>query len=254
MATLDPPECKGIPEMRLGRNLRAGYQRGWGLQFGTLVRQIRDDPLYQTASFLAAGRPIVSDFTRMNIYLILRTGLANMPRGQIVEFGSWRGCNAIFMARVAKELYPGMQVYVFDTFAGIPEPDRNRDLHAKGDFADADNDGLVMATRAYGLDNLHLVRGLFQDTPPHQLPAIGPIVLNHIDCDIYSAVTYSYEATLPYMVEGGYWVFDDALVSSCLGATEAIEEFLMIRDRRHSEQIFPHFVFRNYPPDRTLPT
>jgi hypothetical protein len=47
------------------------------------------------------------------------------------------------------------------------------------------------------------------------------------------------------MDEGGYWVFDDGHISSCLGATEAIEELVIRRDRRHSEQIFPHFVFRN---------
>jgi hypothetical protein len=46
------------------------------------------------------------------------------------------------------------------------------------------------------------------------------------------------------MVPGGYMVFDDATVSSCLGATEAVESLLIRRDGLSSEQIWPHFVFR----------
>jgi hypothetical protein len=48
------------------------------------------------------------------------------------------------------------------------------------------------------------------------------------------------------MIPGGYLVFDDATVSSCLGATEAVEDLLIRRDGLNSEQIFPHFVFRAF--------
>ncbi len=34
------------PTRLRGRDVRAGYQRGWGLQFGDLVGQIHQDPLY----------------------------------------------------------------------------------------------------------------------------------------------------------------------------------------------------------------
>ena len=46
------------------------------------------------------------------------------------------------------------------------------------------------------------------------------------------------------MVPGGYLAFDDATVSSCLGATEAVESLLIRRDGLNAEQIWPHFVFR----------
>jgi hypothetical protein len=48
------------------------------------------------------------------------------------------------------------------------------------------------------------------------------------------------------MVEGGYFVFDDATVSSCIGATEVVEDLLIRRDGLNSEQIWPHFVFRAF--------
>ncbi len=46
------------------------------------------------------------------------------------------------------------------------------------------------------------------------------------------------------MVQGGYIIFDDANVSSCIGATEAVEEIIQ-RDCMYSEQIWPHYVFRH---------
>ncbi len=51
------------------------------------------------------------------------------------------------------------------------------------------------------------------------------------------------------MVEGGYIVFDDATLSSCLGATEVVEDLVIRRDGLNSEQIFPHFVFRSFRTD-----
>jgi len=74
----------------------------------------------------------------------------------------------------------------------------------------------------------------------------GKISLAHIDCDIAPAVKYSYEGVRPFMVDGGYMVFDDATVSSCIGATEVVEDLLIRRDGLNSEQIWPHFVFRAF--------
>jgi hypothetical protein len=77
------------------------------------------------------------------------------------------------------------------------------------------------------------------------LARAGRVALAHIDCDIQSAVLYSYEVSRPYMVPRGYYVFDDATVSSCIGATEVVEDVVVARDGLRSEQIYPHFVFRH---------
>jgi hypothetical protein len=164
----------------------------------------------------------------------------------VVEFGAYRGGNALFMAAVCRELHPGMRVYAFDTFEGMPATDPSRDAHRAGDFRDAGYEDLVEAIRKEGIDNLELVRGLFEDTAEEKLKEIGSVRLNHVDCDIYSAVRYSYDVTRPHMVEGGYWAFDDALYSSCIGAMEAVEETLIQRDGRFAEQVYPHLVYRNW--------
>lgn len=231
-----------------GRNVRAGYQRGWALQFGDLADQIRRDALYREALRVGGSRSVVAELNRMNIYLLLRFGFEGLESGDIVEFGAYRGGNALFMAKLCKELHPGTSVYAFDTFEGMPPTDRLRDAHGAGDFGDAGYDEILTLIEKHKLDNLFLVRGLFEETAEAALAEIGKVRLNHVDCDIYSAVKYSYDVSRPFMVDGGYWVFDDALYSSCIGAMEAVEEMLVQRDGRFAEQVFPHLVYRNWSP------
>lgn len=233
--------------LRKGRNVYEGYQRGWGLQFGGLREAIVADPLYQEAIGLATGRTIMMEFNRMNIYLIMRFFLQSLARGHIIEFGSYLGGNAIFMAHVAKKLYPGMKVFALDTFEGMPATDKNVDAHNKGDFSGVDLEELRAYAAKIGLDNLEFVKGYFEDTTPGVLQKAGKVALAHIDCDILPSVRYSYEAVKGSMVDGGYIVLDDATMSSCIGATEAVEDLLIRRDGLNSEQIFPHYVFRSFP-------
>jgi hypothetical protein len=238
------PPVGGAYATRKMRNVRDGYARGWGLQCGRFRESIREDPLYQEASRLALGRSVVSEDNRMNLYLILKYFLPFVPFGHIVEFGSYKGGNALFMAYVVDRLYPGRTVFSLDTFSGMPETESAIDAHSAGDFQDVDVLELREFAEQQGVRNVEFIKGLFQETAPSVLARLGNIVLAHIDCDIYSAVAFSYDLVKGYMVPGGYLVFDDATTSSCLGATEAVEELVIRRDRFHSEQIFPQFVFR----------
>ena len=241
------PEMHGlIRGVRQGRNVYDGYQRGWGLQYGDLREQIMNDPLYKEAYSVARDRTIMSEENRMNIFLLLRFFLEKIPFGHIVEYGSYRGGSAIFMAYVVSKLYPGMKVFALDTFEGMPQTDKNVDAHNSGDFADTSFDELQARVHELKLDNLVLVKGLFEDTNDNVMASAEKISLAHIDCDIGPAVRYSYEGVKPFMVNGGYIVFDDATVSSCIGATEVVEDLLIRRDGLNSEQIWPHFVFRAF--------
>jgi hypothetical protein len=233
-----------------GRNPYEGYQRGWGLQFGGLDAQVRQDALYQHAVQFTHGRSVVQEERRMNLYLIIRFFLERLPLRDIIEFGSWRGGNALFMAACLKELYPGAIVYALDTYEGMPATDPTIDLHREGDFSDVDLTELEAFARAHRLDNLQFVKGRFQDTARDVYKSAGGFGMAHIDCDILSAVRFAQDTVHPFLCRGGYLVYDDAGVSSCLGATQAVEEFVMSH-RTHSEQIWPHFVFRRPPYEPT---
>lgn len=241
------PELNGITKgLRQGRNVYEGYQRGWGLQFGGLREKVLNDTLYKEAFAVAGDRTIMSEENRMNIFLLLRFYLDKIPSGHIVEYGSYRGGSAIFMAYIAKKLYPNMKVFALDSFEGMPPTDKNVDAHNAGDFADVDFEKLQERVAELKLDNLILVKGFFDATNDKVMEQAKEICLAHIDCDIGPAVKYSYEGVKPFMVDGGYIVLDDATVSSCIGATEVVEDFLIRRDKLNSEQIWPHYVFRTF--------
>ena len=240
-----PSSFPGEEGLRKGRSPRDGYARGWGLEFAGLTPAILADPVYQECSALAAGRSIQVLPCRLNLYLLVRYYLPHLGAGAIVEFGSYRGGSAIFLAALCQRLGLDVKVYGLDTFAGMPATETAIDAHHEGDFQDTSLEELRAYVTQCGLDqHLTFIQGRFEETAPAVLSGCGPVLLAHVDCDIASAVAYAYDAVRPHMADGGYIVFDDATSSSCLGATEVVEDLVVRRDGLNCEQIYPHFVFR----------
>jgi hypothetical protein len=125
----------------------------------------------------------------------------------------------------------------------MPTIDPLRDLHSEGDFSDTSLEALEQRKAQLRLENLVIIPGLFEET----FPSLADVRfgLAHIDCDIYLAAKYCQEAVWPQTTPGGYIVYDDADVSSCIGATEAAEDLIIDR-QIHSEQVWPHWVFRRF--------
>lgn len=230
-------------EITGGRSLHDGYQRGCGLAHSNMPDAIAADPLYRAAVEASGGWSIMVGLKRMDLFLILTRFLGRLDCQDIIEFGSYRGGNALFMAWILRELYPQAKVYACDTYAGMPQTDLTRDAHYAGDFADTSQADLEARRDALGLTNLIVVRGRFEETFPAIAASGARFGLAHIDCDIYSAVKYAQEEVWPHMTKGGYVVYDDADAPTCIGATEAVEELIMDR-RIHAEQVWPHWVFR----------
>ena len=231
------------PGIRKGRVPREGYQRGWGLQFGQLKSQIESELLFrQSFQSAAALSSWMSAEKRANLYLLLTRFLPKLEHRNVIEFGSYKGGTAVFMALVLRQTAPEAKVFALDTFEGMPQTDKSIDAHNAGDFSDATLDDLQSVIKALDLTNLTPVKGLFQETFP-SISEEFKFGLAHIDADIYSSIKYAQDAAWPRMTRGGYIVYDDAGEPSCIGATEAVEE--LIQERHiHSEQIWPHFVFR----------
>jgi hypothetical protein len=229
-----------------GRDLGAGYVRGWGLEFGRLYEdRVCKDQLFQKALDYATRRgTVVTPQKLANIFLILKYGWPAL-RGDVFEFGSYRGGSAAFIACVLRALSRSTKVYAFDTFEGLPETNLERDLHSAGDFRDADLHGFQEFIRSEGLgDHLVPVAGVFDRTLPLILASIPLMALVHIDCDIYEPIKYLLATCEPYYEAGGYVVLDDPMSSSCIGAFDATAEVLLCEQRLLPEQVYPHFVFR----------
>jgi hypothetical protein len=229
--------------IRNGRDVRAGYARGTGLEFRHLRPFIDSDPDWIAACKAARGRSIVAVEKLMNLFLIVK--YSSIVAGNIIEYGSFRGGSALLLACLAKRLRRSCKVFALDTYGGMPETDGILDRHRAGSFADVDLAGFERAREAEGLDNLLILKGLFHDTVETIAPADRCFFLSHVDCDVYESAVFSIEFSKQHAVKGSYIVLDDPQTSDCLGAMQATEECL-IQQGLFAEQVYPHLVYR-YP-------
>lgn len=237
------PPINMVRQITNGRSLYDGTIRGVGLEYGNTAQLLEQHPLFIEACENAQGRSVMHYHRTMNLFLIMVLHFEQLASRDVIEFGSYRGGSAIFIATVLKRLYPEAKVYACDTFAGMPTTDKSVDHHSEGDFANSDEEEIKDYARSIGLDNLVTVKGLVEETFPSRFSTDHRFGLAHIDLDIYHPIKYIQNAVHPYVTPGGYVIYDDATASSCLGATQAVEEWIDERGAR-CEQIYPHFVFR----------
>jgi predicted O-methyltransferase YrrM len=231
------------PIIRKGRNVAAGNLRGWGLEFTDLLEHIATLPDFASAHSLASGRSLVTTPKLANLYLIMKFGLNVIP-GDIIEFGSFRGGSALFMAKLLQGWGSNKKVYALDSYEGMPPTDVEIDMHRAGNFADVTIDEIAKIRDEQGLtDRLLLVKGLFEQSLPPLLKG-RTFSLAHVDCDLYQSIKFVLRAIDGHLSPGSYVVFDDPLFGSCLGAMEACEEAYIQDKRLHAEQAYPHLVYR----------
>lgn len=154
--------------------------------------------------------------------------------GDFWECGVYRGGTAHLLAEVMSSPDRGAKsLRLFDTFAGMPETDAQRDLHSKGDFADTSLQAVQarIGTRPY----VHYHAGRIPETFAG-LEA-STIALANVDVDIYQSVVDSIEFIMPRLVAGGFIVFDDYGFPTCPGARQAVDEFFA--SRREKPLVLP---------------
>ena len=175
--------------------------------------------------------------------------------GALVECGVWRGGSA-GMAALAVLAQGGTirHLHLFDTFAGIPEPDAAVDGERAVREADSwgvkplgrlvanpqfyanqgrqtglleDSEGLLGSTIGYPMDYVHYYKGFFQDTVAQGTGQIGPIAFLHLDGDWYESTRVCLEHLYDLVVPGGLIAIDD--YGAYEGCKRAVDEFVQKR-------------------------
>lgn len=144
---------------------------------------------------------------------------ASRLEGAFAEIGVYRGGTASLLARVADDA--GRELHLFDTFAGMPETDPERDLHAAGDFHDTSLESVRRFLAPFRSPRFH--QGEFPSTAAG-LEALR-FSLVHVDVDIAAAVESCCAFFYPRLVPGGVMVLDDYGFTSCPGAKSAADAF-----------------------------
>jgi hypothetical protein len=244
-----PPVTEMPRTIEDGRCAYDGYQRSALLKFGSLGDQVARDPIYRkarAASRMPGSRSMVDEDAFLSHFLLIKFFLRDLTSQNIIEFGSYKGGSALFLATLLAEFYPSARMVSLDTFVGIPKGTKGTDVPAPQSFASANYQTACKNARALGLKNLEFIPGKIQDTAPDACRSLGSLGLAHIDVVLYDPSAFAQDLSLKYLVPGGYLIQDDALEPTCIGATMAAE--MLIRDRELSiEQVWPRLIFRAGP-------
>jgi O-methyltransferase len=177
-----------------------------GIEFTHIYEQVRSNTL----------------LGKKRLYMLYN--LACQANGStIAEIGSYRGGSAYLIASAA----PNSAVHVFDTFEGMPETDRQKDWHKKGDFPVNNGEILSFLSRK---KNISVHKGFFPTTATPVQESTFSLV--HIDVDIYRSVTDCLEFFYPRTRTGGVLISDDYGFTSCPGAKEAWDTFFADKPER----------------------
>jgi hypothetical protein len=165
---------------------------------------------------------------------------ARIP-GAIVECGVWRGGSMMATALTLKRLgVTDRDLFLFDTFAGMPEPTAEDEDSAydgfslaamwrrrrKGDMnwigVPIEEVRAAMESTGYPMERVHLVQGPVEETVPGRAPE--RIALLRLDTDWYASTRHEMEHLYPRLEPGGPLILDD--YGHYPGARRAVDEYL----------------------------
>lgn len=135
----------------------------------------------------------------------------NTPPGALVEIGVYRGGTALHLSAISK--LQNRELYLYDTFTGMPFWDPEIDTIPAGEFVDTDLAGLKRL-----FPEAHFIQGVF----PESLIEMPPVAFVHADCDQYQSVKAVIDEMPKRMVEGGLIYFDD--YGALESATKAVND------------------------------
>ncbi len=180
------------------------------------IRPWQTEPEFLRLAQEIADHTLVDPVRLYILFQLVKQSL-RLP-GAVAEVGVYRGGTAKLIARLCEGR---KTLFLFDTFAGMPDTHPSHDFHQRGDFADTSLD----AVRAYLSDcrGVELRPGFFPESAVSVQDQAFSLV--HVDVDIYASVLSSCEFFFPRMTPGGVMVFDDYGMISCPGAKRALDEF-----------------------------
>ncbi len=166
--------------------------------------------------------------------------------GHIAEFGSWRGANLLFLAKLLRiyDSHGSKQAHCFEgfqgltTFAGPDAPSlANRGLY-KGSYEE-----LIDIIALYEMeDEIIIHKGLVQDTLAQVLVAQQELSFSFVYCDVdlYEPTRLILENLDQRLSKGGVFVLDEWNDPNYPGETTGVREFLEKNGSRYEMEHVPN--------------
>ncbi len=161
--------------------------------------------------------------------------------GALVECGVWRGGSMMIAAHVLVQRgEANRDLYLFDTYEGLPRPDPDKDVdlwghraidgwipHSRGkeqsDWARASQSEVEanLAKTGYPRERIHFIKGMVEKTVPGHAPK--SVSLLRVDTDWESSTLHLLENLYPRLEKMGILILDD--YGHFLGARRAADGY-----------------------------
>jgi len=175
------------------------------------------DEAFQRIYAEASKKTVVEHFRCHMLYQLARRC---SELGDFAEVGVYRGGTARLIAKCTNR-----PVHLFDTFAGMPDTDPEKDVHRAGEFADTSLEDVKEFLK--DLSNVRYYKGRF----PHNVPfARNEYGFVHVDVDVYQSAKDACRYFYPQLVPSGVIIFDDYGFPQCDGVRQAVDESFDKRD------------------------
>jgi O-methyltransferase len=160
----------------------------------------------------------------------------NGIKGDIVECGVWKGGSMAAIARTLLQLEDtSRHLYLFDTFAGMPEPTvddveysgkharqvMREEVGTRCDDAPLEAVQKVLHATGYPQERIHFVRGRVEQTIPTSTP--DSISLLRLDTDWYESTRHELIHLFPRLSKAGVIIVDD--YGHWKGSRQACDEY-----------------------------
>lgn len=155
-----------------------------------------------------------------NIQFCMESILDKSIPGDVIETGVWRGGACIFMRGILKAYdITTRNVWVADSFCGLPPPDPDKYPHDAGDktcgLLNISLEQVKSNFAKYDLldHQVCFLQGWFKNTLPTL--AVNQLALIRLDGDMYGSTTEALTHLYPKLSSGGYCIVDDYSNGPC---------------------------------------
>ena len=211
-------------------------RRGWIISRYSWIGPRDLDRIEKGKTRPEVGVTMIGRARMRNIRECVESVIADDIPGDLIETGVWRGGACIYMCGILAAHDEHREVWVADSFAGLPKPhhpvDAGADWHTFGEGLAVSLDEVRENFARYRLldDRVHFAKGWFRDTLPALRDRTWAVI--RLDGDMYESTRDGLTNLYAGLSPGGYLIVDDyPWVPACKRAVDDFRAEHNISDR-----------------------
>ena len=197
--------------------------------YAAVLKVLRPMNLSLVQTTRPTGETMIGMGHMNNLHHCLERVIAERVPGDVIETGVWRGGATIFMRAFLQVHRDPRNVWVADSFEGLPKPDDKKYPQDKGDalwsqsYLAVSEEQVKANFRKYHMldSQVKFLKGFFSDTLP--AAPIGALALMRLDGDMYESTIVALRSLYPKLSPGGFVIVDDfGMIPAC---DQAVHDF-----------------------------